>query len=124
MHTLSFVPTGKSIYPEDRSQLPPVVTSEMGDSMDADLLPELSGDTWVASALLDELTLDLPTAGVDNELVTATCEEKMLQTVRSWVESGNAPFPPMAYFHMSYRRPLLVLDWHRNFVAGDYKLKI
>ena len=28
--------------------------SEMGDSMDADLLPELSGETWVASALLDE----------------------------------------------------------------------
>ena len=30
--------------------------TEMGDSMDADLLPELSGETWVASALLDELT--------------------------------------------------------------------
>ena len=69
----------------------PFATSEMGDSMDADLLPELSGETWVASALLDELTWDLPTAGVDNELVTATCEDKMLQTVRSWVESGNAP---------------------------------
>ena len=69
----------------------PFGTSEMGDSMDADLLPELSGETWVASALLHELTWDLPTAGVDNELVTATCEDKMLQTVRSWVESGNAP---------------------------------
>ena len=55
------------------------------------MLPELSGETWVASALLDELTWDLPTAGVDNELVSATCEDKMLQTVRSWVESGNAP---------------------------------
>ena len=33
----------------------PFATSEMGDSMDADLLPELSGETWVASALLDEL---------------------------------------------------------------------
>ena len=31
----------------------PFATSEMGDSMD--LLPELSGETWVASALLDEL---------------------------------------------------------------------
>ena len=65
----------------------PFATSEMGDSMDADLLPELSGETWVASALLDEFTWDLPTAGVDNEVVTATCEDKMLQTVRSWVES-------------------------------------
>ena len=41
----------------------PFATSEMGDSMDADLLPELSGETWVASALLDELTGDLQPAG-------------------------------------------------------------
>ena len=68
--------------------------TEMGDSMDSDLLPELSGETWVASALLDELTWDLPTAGADNELVTATCEDKMLQMARSWVESGNAPLWP------------------------------
>ena len=40
----------------------PFATSEMGDSMDADLLPELSGETWVASALLDELTGDLQPA--------------------------------------------------------------
>ena len=50
--------------------------------MDSDLLPELSGETWVASALLDELTWDLPTVEADIDL---------LQTVRSWVESGNAP---------------------------------
>ena len=56
----------------------PFATSEMGDSMDRDLLPELSGETWVASALLDELTWDLPTAGADNELVKATCEDNML----------------------------------------------
>ena len=47
----------------------PFATSEMGDSMDADLLPELSGETWVALALLDELTWDLPPAGVNNELI-------------------------------------------------------
>ena len=69
----------------------PFATSEMGDSMDADLLPELSGETWVASALLDELTWDLSPVGVNNELVSATSEDRMLQTVRSWVESGNAP---------------------------------
>ena len=39
-------------------------TSEMGDSMDADF--------------------------VNNELVLATSEDRMLQTVRSWVESGDA----------------------------------
>ena len=59
--------------------------------MDADLLPELSGETWVASALLDELTVDLPAAGVGDELVSDTANDKILQTVRSWVESGVAP---------------------------------
>ena len=57
----------------------------------ADLLPELSGETWVASALLDELTVDLPAAGADDELVSETAEDKILQTVRSWVDSGAAP---------------------------------
>ena len=69
----------------------PFATSEMGDSMDSDLLPELSGETWVASALMDELTWDIPTVGADINLVTATREDQMLQTVRSWVESGKAP---------------------------------
>ena len=72
----------------------PFATSEMGDSMDADLLPELSGETWVASALLDELTRDLQPAGVNGDLVSATSEDKMLQTVRLWVESGKPPPPP------------------------------
>ena len=35
----------------------PFATSEMGESMDADLLPELSGETWVASALIEEFTV-------------------------------------------------------------------
>ena len=69
----------------------PFATSEMGDSMDSDLLPKLAGETWVASTLLDELTWDLPTAGADIDLVAATRGDKILQTVRSWVESGNAP---------------------------------
>ena len=41
----------------------PFASLEMGDSMDSDLLPELSGETWVASALLEELIWDLPKAG-------------------------------------------------------------
>ena len=40
----------------------PFASSEMGESMDTDLLPELSGKTWVASTLLDGLTADLPPA--------------------------------------------------------------
>ena len=69
----------------------PFASSEMGDSMDSDLLPELSGQKWVASALLEELTVDLPTAGSDIDLVAASREDNTLQTVRSWVQSGNAP---------------------------------
>ena len=33
----------------------PFASSEMGNSMDADLLPELSGETWVATTYMDEL---------------------------------------------------------------------
>ena len=66
-------------------------SSEMGDSMDSDLLPELSGETWVASALLEELTVDLPTSKSDIDLAMASRKDKILQTVRSWVQSGNAP---------------------------------
>ena len=54
----------------------------MGDSMDADLLPELSGETWVVSALLEELTADLPTVGSDIYLITASRDDRTLGTVR------------------------------------------
>ena len=37
----------------------PFVTSAMGDSMDSDLLPELSDETWVAATHLDEITGNL-----------------------------------------------------------------
>ena len=92
----------------------PFASSEMGDSMDADLLPELSGETWVASALLDELTGDLQPAGVNGDLVSATSEDKMLQTVRLWVESGKPPPPPpvVRVLRNGSRAPLLATtDW-------------
>ena len=69
----------------------PFASSEMGDSMDADLLPELSGETWVASALLEELTADLPTAGSDIDLIAASHDDSTLGTVRSWLQSGSVP---------------------------------
>ena len=37
----------------------PFAASEIGESMDEDLLPELSGKTWVASTLTEEFTADL-----------------------------------------------------------------
>ena len=47
----------------------PFAASEMGESMDADLLLELSGETWVASALMEEFTADLLPAGTNGVMV-------------------------------------------------------
>ena len=69
----------------------PFASSEMGDSMDADLLPELSDETWVAAALLEGLTADLPPAGSDIDLITASRQDATLTTVRECVQSGVVP---------------------------------
>ena len=69
----------------------PFASSEMGDSMDADLLPELSGETWVAATLLEGLTADLLPAGSDIDLIVASRQDAILTTVREWVHSGVIP---------------------------------
>ena len=66
----------------------PFASSEMGESMDTDLLPELSGETCVA---LDGLTADLLLAGADLDLIVASHQDRTLATVREWVQSGNVP---------------------------------
>ena len=66
----------------------PFASSEMGDSMDADLLTELSGETWVAATLLEGLTADLLPAGSDIDLIVASRQDATLTTVREWVQSG------------------------------------
>ena len=68
----------------------PFVSSEMGESMDTDLLPELSGETWVASMLLDGLTADLLPAGADLDLIVTSRQVREC-SVREWVQSGNVP---------------------------------
>ena len=60
-----------------RSLDQPFASSEMGDSMDADLLPELS--------------VDLPPAGSDNDLIVASRQDTTLATVRERVQSGEIP---------------------------------
>ena len=54
---------GWNVSPEPETEMvdQPFAASEMGESMDADLLPELSGET---SALIEEFTADLLLAGV------------------------------------------------------------
>ena len=66
----------------------PFASSEMGDSMDADLLPELSGQTWVAATLLEGLMADLLPAGSDIDLIVASHQDT---NVHEWVQSGEIP---------------------------------
>ena len=68
----------------------PFASSEMGDSMDADLLLELSGETWVAATYMAELKVDFPLTGSDLDFVVASRQDVTLATVRKWVQSGAA----------------------------------
>ena len=65
--------------------------SEMGKSMDADLLPELSGETWVASALIEEFMADLLQVVSKVDLITASRQDATLATVREWIQSEATP---------------------------------
>ena len=69
----------------------PFASSEMGDSMDADLLPELSGETWVAATLLEGLTADLLPADSDIDLIVASLQDATVTTVCKWVQSVVIP---------------------------------
>ena len=69
----------------------PFAASEMGESMDANLLPELSGKTWVASALMEELTADLLPAGSNVDLIVVSRQDAMLARVWEWIQSGATP---------------------------------
>ena len=68
----------------------PFATSEMGEYMDADLLPELSGEMWVAAALTEEFTADLP-AGGNIDLIAESHSDDTLAVVRGWIQSNSTP---------------------------------
>ena len=88
----------------------PFAASEIGESMDADLLPELSGETWVDSALIEEFTADLLPAGSYADLITESRHDDTLATVRGWIFSQ---------IPLRHRRTLL--GSLRNCAAGGYK---
>ena len=67
--------------PETEMVDQPFATSEIGESMDADLLPELSGETWVASALIEEFTAGELPAGSNVDLITESHRDDTLATV-------------------------------------------
>ena len=53
----------------------PCASSEMGQSMNTGLLPEMSGKPSVASTLLDGLRADLLPAGADLYLIVASRQD-------------------------------------------------
>ena len=69
----------------------PFAASEIGESMDANLLPELSGETWVASALMEEFTADLLPAESNVDLITESRQDDTLATVRGLIQSKSTP---------------------------------
>ena len=75
--------------PETKMVDHPFASSEIGELMDSDLLPELSGETWVASALIEEFTAHLLPAGSNVDLITASRQDTTLATVRGWIQSES-----------------------------------
>ena len=83
-----------SLMPENNEEMEmvdqPFAASEIGDSMDADLLPVLSGETWVASAVTEEFKADLP-AGSNIDLIAESRSDDTLAVVRGWIQSNSTP---------------------------------
>ena len=62
--------------------------------MDTDLLPGLSGVTWVAAIHLDEATCDLPLPDSDPDLIASSLTDTTLTMVQDWVWAGAAGRAP------------------------------
>ena len=69
----------------------PFAASALGDSMDTDLLPVLSGESWLAAIHLYKATGDLPPPDSDPDLIASSLTEKTLTIVRDWVRAGTPP---------------------------------
>ena len=59
--------------------------------MDSDLLPELSGETWVAATHLDEATGDLHPSDSEPDFITSSLTDKTLTIAHEWVRAGAPP---------------------------------
>ena len=69
----------------------PFTKTEMGNSMDTDLLLEMSSETRVATVHLDEATSDLTPPDSDPDLIASSLANKTLTVVRDWVRAGTPP---------------------------------
>ena len=86
----------------------PFASSEMGDSMDA----ELSGEAWVAATLLEGLTADLLPAGSDLDLIVVSVKIRVSRLYMNGYSRGR------------FRHGLIAPDFLRNYGVGDYRLGI
>ena len=88
----------------------PFTESAMGDSMDSDLLPELSGETWVAATQ----------SGSETDLITSPLMDKILTIVREWVQAGSPPAGlslELRFWHLKFGNLSINLDgrlWRRR----------
>ena len=57
----------------------------MSNSLDTDLLPEMSGETWVATVHLDEITGDLALPDSDPDLIASSLADKTWTVVQGWL---------------------------------------
>ena len=95
--------------------------SAMGDSMDTDLLPEMSGETWVAAVHLDEATGDLTPPDSDPDLIASSLADKILMVVRDWDRSTLARAPPATSLQLVVPtgvRRVFIQHYHDSVFAG------
>ena len=69
----------------------PFAELAMGDSMDTDLLPEMSGETLVATVHLNEVTGDLTPTDSDPDMIASSLADKTLTVVRDWLRASTPP---------------------------------
>ena len=81
---LGVIETGSTLELADQ----PFAESAMGASMDSDLLPEFSVETWVAATHLDEATGDLPPSDLEPDLIVSSLMDKTLTIVPEWVRAS------------------------------------
>ena len=103
MSPAGFGGTSRPRRRQDQFYLGPA--SAMEDSMDTDLLPEMSGETWVAANHLDETTIDLPLP--DPDLIVSSLTDKTLKIVREWIWASAPPAcaglsPELRSWHLQF----------------------
>ena len=73
----------------------------MGDSMNVNLLPELSGETWVAETHLDEATSDLPPSDAESDLIILSLTDSCESVPPTWSACAGLS-PELRLWHLQF----------------------